>query len=92
MVRHDAFVSGIHDGLYLGDVEFELHEYNHDGIVVTRKYKGGYLIVNNGYLRWSITVPPFKVTSRLDEIRWSKWVESMKKDVECTLGIMKGRF
>lgn len=92
MVRHDIFVSGIHDGLYLRDVEFELQEYNPEGIIVSRQYKGGYLIVDNGYLRWSITVPPFKVTNRIDEIRWSKWVESMRKDVECTFGIMKGRF
>lgn len=26
------------------------------------------------------------------EMRWSKWLESMRKDVECTFGIMKGRF
>ncbi|KAL7425544.1 hypothetical protein ACHAXH_000097, partial [Discostella pseudostelligera] len=46
----------------------------------------------SGYLRWSVTVPPFKVTNHIDEIRWSKWVESMRKDVECTFGILKGRF
>ena len=27
----------------------------------------------------------------MDEIRWSKWLESMHKDVECTFGILKGR-
>ena len=26
------------------------------------------------------------------EIRWSKWIESVRKDVECTFGILKGRF
>ena len=26
----------------------------------------------------------------MDEIRWSKWLESMRKDVECTFGILKG--
>ncbi len=28
----------------------------------------------------------------MDEIRWSKWLESMRKDVECTFGILKGRW
>jgi len=37
-------------------------------------------------------VPPFIVTSNIDEIRWSKWLESMWKDVECTFGILKGRW
>jgi len=37
-------------------------------------------------------VPPFTITSDIDEIRWSKWLESMRKDVECTFGILKGRW
>jgi hypothetical protein len=56
------------------------------------KYKGVYLIVDNGYHDWSCTVPPFGVTNDIDEIRWSWWVESMRKDVECTFGILKGRW
>jgi hypothetical protein len=92
MVRHDEFVSGIYEGQYLNDIEFKMHEYDSNRRVVKRKYKGAYVIVDNGYLRWSVTVPPFKVTNRIDEIRWSKWVESMRKDVECTFGILKGRF
>jgi hypothetical protein len=28
----------------------------------------------------------------MTEIRWSKWLESMRKDVECTFGILKGRW
>jgi hypothetical protein len=55
-------------------------------------YKGVYVIVDNGYLNWSYTVPPFTVTSNVDEIRWSKWLESMRKDVECMFGIVKGRW
>ena len=35
---------------------------------------------------------PFTVTSNVDEIRWSKWLESMRKDVECMFGILKGRW
>ncbi len=56
------------------------------------RFSGAYLIVDNGYLNWSCTVPPFVVTNNVDEIRGSKWVESMRKDVECTFGILKGRW
>jgi hypothetical protein len=63
MVWHDDFVSGIYHGLYLDDIEFELHEYDHNRKIVNCKYKGGYVIVDNGYLRWSVTVPPFKVVT-----------------------------
>ena len=92
MVRFDEFVSGIKDGTILEDVEFELFERDGTGKITTAKYRGGYVIVDNGYLRWSVTVPPFKVTNKETEIRWSKWVESMRKDVECTFGILKGRW
>jgi hypothetical protein len=38
------------------------------------------------------TVPPFKDPTDDDQLRWSEWVESMRKDVECVFGIMKGRW
>ena len=28
----------------------------------------------------------------MKETRWSEWIESMRKDFECTFGILKGRF
>ncbi len=28
----------------------------------------------------------------MDELRWSRWLESMRKDVECTFDILKGRW
>ena len=92
LVRFDKFVSGIHDGSILEDVEFELLERNEEGDIVTIKYKGAWLIVDNGYLRWAVTVPPIKISSDQTELRWSQWMESIRKDVECCFGIMKGRW
>jgi len=92
MVRLDQFISGVRDGSLLQDNNFELLAYDRLGNVISVKYKGVYVIVDNGYLQWSCTVPPFTVTGDMDEIRWSKWLESMRKDVECTFGILKGRW
>lgn len=92
MVRFDEFISGIRDGTVLEDMEFELFELDKDGNPVTVKYNGVYVICDNGYLRWSCTVPPFSVANERDQLRWSAWVESMRKDVECTFGILKGRW
>jgi hypothetical protein len=92
MVRLDTFVAGIHDGTVLDDISFELLAHNKDGKVKKLHFSGAYLIVDNGYLNWLCMVPPFGVTNSVDEIRWSKWLESMRKDVECTLGISKGRW
>jgi hypothetical protein len=90
MVTLDNLVSGIRDGNILDNVTFELFAHDKDGKVKKLCFSGAYLIVNNGYLNWSCMVPPFGVTNNVDEICWSKWVESMRKDVECTFGILKG--
>ena len=93
MVRRDNFINGLHQGDHLDDVQFYLEERDDStGEIKHVKYRGAYVIVDNGYLRWSVTVPPFKVTNITTDIRWSKWIESMRKDVECTFGILKGRW
>jgi Plant transposon protein len=77
----------------LNDVEFELYDHvDNRGNVVKQKYSGAWVIVDNGYLNWATTVPPMKASCKRPEIRFSQWLEAIRKDVECTFGIMKGRF
>ena len=49
-------------------------------------------MVDNGYLSRPYTVPPDNNGLTYNVIRFSEWLESMRKDVECLFGIMKGRF
>jgi len=87
MVWFDRFITQIRSaGSTLQDNTFELLACGRGGVVIMVKYEGVYVIIDNGYLNWSCTVPPFTVTSNVDEIRWSKWLESMRKEVECTFG------
>jgi hypothetical protein len=83
---------GIRTGKYLSDLEFELYEEQADGTVIKRKYRGAWLLVDNGYHHWAITIPPYKQSEFCNEICFSEWLESMRKDVECTFGILKGRW
>ena len=92
MVRLDTFVSGIRGGTVLNDVDFKLLALDKRGNTKTLHFKGAYLICDNGYLNWSCTVPPFGVTNNINEIYWSKWLESMRKYMKCTFGILKGRW
>jgi hypothetical protein len=92
LMLFDSFMTGLKKGKILSDVAFTLQERDEDGTIVEIPYEGAWLIVDNGYLHWSCAVPPFKETVFYQEIRWSEWLESMRKDVECTFGIMKGRF
>jgi hypothetical protein len=54
--------------------------------------QGGWLLVDNGNLSQSTTVPPIKTTTSRSEIRFSAWLESLRIDVECTFGILKGQW
>ena len=93
LVLYDDWVRGVYEGKYLSETEFTLFEHDDtSGEIVERKYRGVWILVDNGYLDWPTTVPPIKRTFDQREIRWSQWLESMRKDVECTFGILKGRW
>ena len=82
----------IHEGEILDDLVFQLYSFDAAGTVVKRNYQGAWLLVDNGYLSRSSTVPPIKTSNSRSEIRFSAWLESLRKDVECTFGILKGRW
>ena len=85
-------MTGIRKGTIMDDVIFELYDKDDDGLVIKVKYNGVWQIVDNGYLLWSSCVPPLKHYDFMAEQRWSYWVESIRKDVECTFGILKNRW
>ena len=56
-------MQGLHEGKILDDVYFNLYADNDLGEVVTQRYCGGWLLVDNGYLARSTTVPPIKTSN-----------------------------
>jgi len=97
LVKFDEIAMDLHEGKGpMKDLEFELYDYEEeeDGTKTVKKvkYKGAWLLVDNGYMNWGVTIPPMKCTDTKMQWRFSKWLESMRKDVECTFGIMKGRW
>ena len=87
VVLFDTFGKEIKRGSILQDNVFYLLAAR-DGEVVKVKYRGVWVVVDNGYHNWSCTVPPFKNSNFRDEIRWSEWLESMRKDVKCAFEII----
>ena len=62
--------------------------YDEDGRV--KKERGAYLICNNGYHRWPISISPYaNADCASREGYFSTNIESVRKDVECTFGILK---
>ena len=89
---YDEFISNINDGKIPDGFEFSLLEKDINNNIIEVQYSGVWFMVDNGYLNWSCTVPPDSNGKTFDEIRFSEWLESMRKDVECVFGVMKGRF
>ena len=81
-------MTAIHDGEIYSELPYSI--VNEDGVVRTEK--GLYLIVDGIYHKWKCLQCPMKHTSLPNDALWSKWVESVRKDVECVFGILKGRF
>ena len=70
------------------DVEFPV--LNENGVEVM--LKGLYLICDNGYHKWRCMQNPVKWSTDENVITFSKHLESVRKDIECCFGILKGRF
>ena len=92
LVLYDPLLAGVNDGTKYNDFVFKLYEKNGNGQIKEVEYQGVWFMVDNGYLDWSCTIPPVKNATSYQTIRFSEWLESMRKDVECTFGILKQRF
>ena len=92
LILFDELIQSVHDGKLMVEKEFELLELDKYGTVCSIKYSGVWFLVDNGYLDWSTTVPPMKDPLSYEQIRFSEWIESIRKDIECTFGILKQRF
>jgi len=57
------------------------------------EHKVAYYVCDGGYHAWQELVAPYK--NQIDDARYSRWsanMESVRKDVVCTFGILKKRF
>ena len=92
IVLHDTLVNGVQRLGKYSNYGFFLFEYDENCNIVSKSYNGVWFICDNGYLLWPCTQAPIKLPTSYEEIRYSEWIESMRKYVECTIGILKGRF
>lgn len=85
--NNDVTVQRLLEGS-MHDVQFVL--YDEGGI--PRLCRGGYLMADNGYLKNAIFICPWKTPTCQEELYWSEWAESVRKDVECFFGVLKARW
>ena len=84
---NDSYTKDIIRGLYAGIVFFI---FLASGLL--QKCFGGWIIVDGGYPKKACFIDPIKTRFSRQHIMWSEWMESVRKDVECTFSILKNRF
>ena len=85
-MRMGALKTG--DGHEVSKVSFELLTSDGEGCTD----QGPYIITDNGYHHWPMLQFAPKYCSDKRWLRWAKRLESIRKDSECTYGILKQRF
>ena len=71
---------------------FKLNRRTTTDSIVQLKYRSGWLLVENFYLNGGTSIAPMKNTVYTTEKIWSEWLELMRKYVDYTFGILKGRW
>ena len=92
VILYDKLVISVNEGELFDGHEFTLLEFNSERNIADVQYRGVWFTVENGYLSWSCIVPPINNRVTYKYVKFSEWLESLRKDLECTFGIMKGRF
>lgn len=86
--KYDHFTRDLQAKVILSDVSFSLY----DSAGKTSTLSGAYLLSDNGYTKVRTKQCPMKVCVSMDEHFWSCQLESVRKDIECCFGILKGRY
>ena len=86
--KHDSFIDDVRNKDIYTKFEWKMHVDER----VTRSMKGVFLLCDGGYHKWAQLICPLKHTSRLSHSLWSCQLESVRKDIECTFGVLKCRF
>ena len=90
MTRDDEYLQNVIQGRLYRRVTFQLYDENGE----LQTYTGVYFLVDGGYGKIACLMDPIPFRTDLSEIYWSdsEFLESVRKDVECTFGILKMRW
>ena len=89
IVRFDMLSELLQTKSAFPGVEFEVRTNSTGG---REKLKGPYAIVDGGYHKWRHLMSASRLISDPDFVAWRQRLESVRKDIECAFGMLKGRF
>lgn len=88
ITNNDEFTIDVMRGGLLKNVSYMLYDVSGRPMLC----RGGYILVDGGYQKLQCFIDPSPGATGTKEVHWSEFLESIRKDVECTFGIIKKRF
>jgi Plant transposon protein len=88
IIKFDGYVTKVRFEKLFTEAQFKIQIAENKWIIERKVY----LLVDGGYRKWRIMICPLKHTVEEDKARWSEFAESVRKDVECSFGILKKRY
>jgi hypothetical protein len=89
-VKYVSFIQDLQTHRMYGDVIYKLRTGPADDDFV--ECSQCYVICDGGYLEWPSTMCGFPPSGNRIKYKFSDWIASVRKDVECFFGILKGRW
>lgn len=88
LVKNHKFMLDLQNNLHLPNTVFMFHKV--DGTTTTEHQP--WCIVDGGYVSWISTLAPPKSSSHIVDVVLAKWMESVRKIIECVFGMLKQRW
>lgn len=89
-VKYSEFVTKLRNKELYDNVSYRLYTSINEQDCIT--LSNCYLICDGGYLEWPELITGFGASGDPVKYKFSDWVASVRKDVECCFGILKARF
>lgn len=89
-VKYSKFLSDLKEKKIYKDLSYRIKIGPNENDFV--ELSSVYVIADGGYLEWSVIISGFGVSNNPIQYKFTDWIASVRKDVECFFGILKKRF
>ena len=89
-VKYNQFIADIKDGNIFKNVSFKIRTGRGEDEFID--LSSCYVICDGGYLSWPTLMCGFDFSGDPMQYKFSDWIASIRKDVECFFAILKARF
>jgi hypothetical protein len=80
-VKYSQFMSDLKEGKIFKDVSNNIRTGDGENDFIT--LSNVYVIADGGYLAWGVIIDGFGVSAEPTKYKFTDWVASVRKDVEC---------